>query len=379
MAQLKLIHGLPFLSICAVAFTVWGISTANRTDSDVVLQAPESGAESFSASAAVSAFADHVAAVGIVEPSSEEIRVGTSKAGTVEEVLVTTGARVKKGDVLFVIDSRLAKAEVERWRSELVVAEAKVAQTRAMLIGLQAEVDAASRAFEAAEVENEDAVDLVRIGRGLTEGDTITAREMTRRKNAQRKTTAHLGAAAARLTQAKANLALYDSTRGGQSLAVEVAAVARARAFLAEAQTNLDLLIVRAPTDGTILQVNLRPGEFAQSDASPLPLIVMGQIEQLNVRVDIDELDIPRWAAAAKATAMFRASFAGSLRLTFVRKEPMIVPKRNLSGRSDERVDTRVMQVIYAIESAGMPLLPGQQLDVLIEASKPGIQLSERQ
>lgn len=54
--------------------------------------------------------------------------------------------------------------------------------------------------------------------------------------------------------------------------------------------------------------------------------------------------------------------------LEFVRFEPFVVPKRSLTGDSTERVDTRVLQVIYRVERDDIPLFVGQQLDVFIEA-----------
>jgi hypothetical protein len=62
------------------------------------------------------------------------------------------------------------------------------------------------------------------------------------------------------------------------------------------------------------------------------------------------------------------------LQLSFVRAEPLVVPKRALSGMTTERVDTRVMQLIYAIVDDGVAILPGQQFDVLIEADDAGPQ-----
>jgi len=62
------------------------------------------------------------------------------------------------------------------------------------------------------------------------------------------------------------------------------------------------------------------------------------------------------------------------LQLSFVRAEPLVVPKRALSGMTTERVDTRVMQLIYAIVDDGVAILPGQQIDVLIEADEAGPQ-----
>jgi HlyD family secretion protein len=55
--------------------------------------------------------------------------------------------------------------------------------------------------------------------------------------------------------------------------------------------------------------------------------------------------------------------------LTFVRFEPYVVPKRSLTGSNVERVDTRVLQVIYRFKPDGFPIHVGQQMDVFIEAS----------
>ena len=52
-----------------------------------------------------------------------------------------------------------------------------------------------------------------------------------------------------------------------------------------------------------------------------------------------------------------------------MRVEPYVVPKRSLTGESTERVDTRVLQVLYAIETAGRRLYVGQQLDVFQKAA----------
>src|SRR5262249_57732752 len=57
--------------------------------------------------------------------------------------------------------------------------------------------------------------------------------------------------------------------------------------------------------------------------------------------------------------------------LRFVRFEPFVVPKRSLTGDSTERVDTRVLQVIYRIEQDDVPMFVGQQLDVFIDGAKP--------
>jgi multidrug resistance efflux pump len=309
-----------------------------------------------------------IGAVGLVEPSSQEISIGTEISGTVAQVLAVPGVWVKRGQPLFVLDTRMAEAAVAQRRRDLAAAEARLALARARLPGLEAEVQAASTAVEAARAEMDDASDVVRIASGLNSGDTIAPREITRRRNALRMAEAKHAEAASRLALARANLDLSDETKGGANIAIERAAIEQARASLRFAETDLDLRTVRAPIDGQVLRVNINPGEFAQAGTVAQPLIVMGRTDPMHVRIDVDEADIRRYRQGASATASVRGETDRKMRLNFVRVEPLVVPKRALSGMATERVDTRVMQLIYAIEDDAATILPGQQVDVLIEA-----------
>jgi HlyD family secretion protein len=89
--------------------------------------------------------------------------------------------------------------------------------------------------------------------------------------------------------------------------------------------------------------------------------------------VDFDENDIARLSPASKATAVFRSQPDRPVPLTFVRIEPLVVPKRSLTGASTERIDTRVLQAIYSFEPARAPqVYVGQQADVFVEAASGG-------
>ena len=54
-----------------------------------------------------------------------------------------------------------------------------------------------------------------------------------------------------------------------------------------------------------------------------------------------------------------------------MRVEPFVIPKRSLTGGNTERVDTRVLQVIYAIDGPDPGLYVGQQMDVSLNAAAP--------
>ena len=149
------------------------------------------------------------------------------------------------------------------------------------------------------------------------------------------------------------------------------AQLAQARAELKSSETELDRLTVRAPVDGQVLQLKVHPGEFAPVAATAAgqpPLILFGSVALLHVRVDVDENDAWRVRVGAPATGYLRSNKNIKTPLTFVRFEPYVLPKKSLTGDSTERVDTRVLQVIFSFTRGDLPIFVGQQMDVFIDA-----------
>lgn len=162
--------------------------------------------------------------------------------------------------------------------------------------------------------------------------------------------------------------------------AVQVAALAAARARYDEARTVADdqneqlarnerlntLGGTAAISQDTLLQVNVRVGEFAPAQILTTPLVVMGQLAPLHLRTDIDENDVPRFRPEAEAWASPRGAAERRVKLSLVRVEPYVVPKTSLTRAGTERVDTRVLRVVYAFDPKLMPSFPGQQMDVFV-------------
>jgi multidrug resistance efflux pump len=120
-----------------------------------------------------------------------------------------------------------------------------------------------------------------------------------------------------------------------------------------------------------VLQVNVLPGQLAAL-AWKEPLIVLGNTDKLHVRVDIDEQDLPLFKAGAHAIATLKGRPGVRFELTFVRVDPYVIPKKNLTGDNVERVDTRVLQVIYALpDKRPLDVYVGQQMDVYLESAQP--------
>src|SRR5262249_6453776 len=167
------------------------------------------------------------------------------------------------------------------------------------------------------------------------------------------------------LRKAEADLALMKAGAWGPDKEVARVAVEMAQAQLAQVETDLERLTVTALVDGEVLQVNVRPGEYVNAQAGTA-LVVLGDVGTLHVRGDIDEHDVPRFEPGAAATASLRGDPRQKFDLKFVRVEPYVVPKKSLTGDNTERVDTRVLQVIYAVEPGQGRLYVGQQLDVYV-------------
>ena len=125
--------------------------------------------------------------------------------------------------------------------------------------------------------------------------------------------------------------------------------------------------------DGTILQINVRPGEYVSTFGGQ-SLILMGNLRPLHVRVNVDEEDLPRLKLHAPARAKIRGNTRqDEIPLSFLRVEPFVVPKTSLTGVNTERVDTRVVQLIYAVDPANRlvkenKVMVGQLVDVFIDA-----------
>ena len=266
-----------------------------------------------------------VAATGLIEPSSESIAIGTPLAGIVEQVWAKPGQAVRAGDPLFKLDDRQPRAELTARKAALTAATARE---------------------RTAATNFADADDQFERAKKLRAAKTVSEDELTRRKFAR-------DAVEARLGEVQAE-------------------IATAEAQLKETETTIERSTVRAPIDADVLQVKIRPGEFAPAGQAAESLITLGRLHPLHLRVEVDEAEGWRVRPEAAAVAHVRGNRELKVPLQFVRFEPLIVPKRSLTGASTERVDTRVLQVIYVVGEGGAPLLAGQLMDVFIEEVAPG-------
>lgn len=256
---------------------------------------------------AAAPFSSYISGSGIIEANTENIAIGTEIAGIVSEIFVQVGSKIKKGEPLFKIDDRDAKAQVS-------VAEASLKEAQA--------------AFD-------DAKDQLHLENSVADKRAVSVDEVNRKK----------------------------------FLVEEAAAkVETAKASVFSAKTTLDRLLVVAPVDGEVMKLNVRLGEYAPSGVLAAPLIAFGNLNPMHIRIDIDENDAWRFKVGAKGMASLRGNRDITTPIKFAYIEPYVTPKVSLTGASTERVDTRVLQVIYEYDQKNIPAYAGQQVDVYIEA-----------
>jgi HlyD family secretion protein len=317
----------------------------------------------------VSPFGETVAGEGMVEASTEasgtgNIAIGSQLAGAVTEVGVRMGQIVKAGDLLFQLDDRQARANLKLQQAALAAAQEQLRKLQ--LQPRPEEVPVTEKQVEVQESNLREMEDRFKRAKLVQETPGAMAEQDYVAALQGEKT------ALAQLDLAKASLALLKAGAWEPDKAIAAAAVEQAQAQVGQAQTMVDLLQVRAPVDGTILQVNVRPGEYVSTFGGQ-SLIVMGNLQPLHVRVSVDEEDLPRLRLDAPARAKIRGDTGQEeVRLSYVRLEPYIVPKISLTGSNTERVDTRVVQVIYAVDPNSHLLqekkvLVGQLVDVFID------------
>jgi len=269
---------------------------------------------------ATSPYAKGIYAEGIIESyqkAGQNINIYPEVVGPITQVLVHEGQAVKKGAPLVMIDDAVQRATVEQQKSQVALAGANLKSSQDQLDKLKKSYDIDARSVSKNDLDNaENAVNV-----------------------------------------ANANIE-----------------VARKQYELA--QTLLYKYMVRAPADGTMLSINVAVGSYVSAQGSYDnytqgfdPILVMGSSQgYIGVRCYVDEILIARLPPAShmQATMLIRGTNI-SVPLEYVRMQPYVSPKIELSNEKTERVDVRVLPVIFRFKQPqAINVYPGQLVDVYI-------------
>lgn len=304
-------------------------------------------------------FESSVGAVGLVEANTENINLSCAVSGLVTAVYAEAGDHVQAGQKLFSLDDRDLEADLAAKRAALATAKARLAKLEEEprvedIPPAEARVREAEASLGNADVQ-------LRLIESVHDKRAVREEDVETRKYAYK-------VAKAQLADAQTQLALLKAGAWAPDIAVAKSEAVQAEAQLKAVQINIERLTTRAPIAGVILQKKVRLGQYAECGPLSEPLMILGSVAPLNVRVDVDEEDAWRVQAGAPAVGSPRGDGSLKIPLQFVRFEPYVIPKQSLTGDSTERVDTRVLQVIYRVEGQDTRLHVGQQMDVYIEA-----------
>jgi HlyD family secretion protein len=298
-------------------------------------------------------------APGRVEPLGGEIRISTQVPGRITDVLVAVNDKVAAGDLLLRFADEELVARVHAARAEAAArkrdrdgegvnkaaqdrrsAEDRLANAEQQLASAREDLD---RTLKLKRNGTASAADADKARQGVTKA----ADQLEQARRALRKTMANGGPAPTRLE----------------------AALAVARAELSLAEATLERARIRAPSNGTILQINARVGETAVPSPENA-LIVLGDVTALRVRAEFEERDIGKvrlgQAAVVRSDAFPGKDFEG----TVSSLARALGPSR-LGQRGPRRpTDIDVLEVM--IDLTGQPpLLPGMRVDVFLKAALP--------
>ena len=311
-------------------------------------------------------------AEGIVEsdqPSGENINVYPEVSGTVKQIPVTEGQEVKQGMVLLVLDDSIQRATTEQLESQAQAAltllnELKAQPRKETLDVAEAQVVSAQAALKTAQ----DALDKQQTAYDLNP-KSISKDALDSAANAVATAKANLEVACRQRDLTKAGAWVYDINNQERQYDALTKSHLSASALLAK-------YTLRAPKDGIVLAINPTVGSFVSAQGAydtytqgMDPVLVLGSPHaHLNVRCYVDEILVPRLPSPDKMKAQM--SVRGStvkIPMRYLRTQPTVSPKIELSDQRLERVDVRVLPVIFRLDKpTDVNLYPGLLVDVYI-------------
>lgn len=309
---------------------------------------------------------------GIVESAQsngQNINIYPEVAGTVMRILVNEGDKVAAGTPMLLLDDSVQRATVSQQKSQAEAAQTVLQQLRAQprkenLAVAKAQLDLA----EASLKTSEDQYNKQKRSYEL-DPRSVSKEAFDNARNAQNAALANLEVARRQYELTRAGAWIYDINNQ------ERLADALMKAYQAS-NALLQKYTIRAPVDGMVLSMNTAVGSYVSPQGvygsyiqAYMPVMTMGGPQDfLNVRCYIDEVLINRLPPADQMTAqMFVRGTDIRVPLEFVRIQPFVSPKISLSDQRQERVDLRVLPIVFRFaKSDSVMVYPGQLVDVYV-------------
>jgi HlyD family secretion protein len=298
-----------------------------------------------------------IAGAGRVEPSSENIKLGSEINGKLKRIYVEEGDTVRRGQAIAELENDDYRAQVESAHAEVMQ---KQAELRKVINGArqQERREALSSVAEAEAVMNNAKADMVR-RRDLFAAGIISREENERYEK-------EYEVAKARYDEMAQHHALIDANAREEDRSIAQASLQLAQANLENARALLDKTCIRSPIDATILRKHHREGEsVSNSTSSPDPIFTIGDKSVLRVRVDVDEADVSKLSLGQRAYVTADAYGARHFPGRVVRIGEELGRKNIRTDEPTERVDTKILETLVELDK-GVDLPIGLRVNAYI-------------
>lgn len=305
---------------------------------------------------------------GRVEPSSENIALGSELSGKLKSVNVEEGDTIRKGQVLAVLENADYAAQVA---SAEATVKQKEATLRKVINGARGQErrEALSTVRAAEAVMNNAHSQMERYQKLFAAG--VVSREEAERFARE------YDVAKAQYQEAYEHHSLVDDHAREEDRTAAEADLQLARAQLEDARAKYEKTLIKSPIDGTVLRKHHRQGEsVSNSSTVPDPILTIGDKKVLRVRVEVDETEVSKvqvgQRAYVTADAYGKQKFWGKV----VRVGEQLGRKNIRTDEPTEKVDSKILETLVELES-GSKLPVGLRVDAFV-VSSPSEQASVR-
>lgn len=295
-------------------------------------------------------------ATGRVEPKDGEVRIASEVGGKIVEVLAKTNDQVKAGDLLLRLDDADYYTKVAAAAAEAGVRERERSEEQATGLALDRRnaedaVAKAQRDVFAAHESFDAAYRAAKSDKGAEDAVETARKDLASKEDA--------------LTNAKNKLAEVDAKSGMPLPQRLESSLALARSDLTSAELALERTRIRAPADGTVLNVLAKVGETAVPSPDSA-LIVFGDMSSLRLRAEVEERDAAKvhvgQRVVVKADAFPDKTFEGTV--TSI-SQSLGAPR--IATRGPRRPnDVEVVEVMVDLDGHP-PLFTGMRVDTFFK------------
>lgn len=298
-----------------------------------------------------------IAGPGRVEPSSEDIKIGSELSGRLKSVNVEEGDTIHRGQVMAELENADYRAQVESSHANVV---AKQAALRKVINGARRqERDEAWSSVSEAKAVMADANSELNRRQELYKAGVVSREELERYGR-------EADVAKARYDAAVQQHALVDDHAREEDQSLAEADLQLAQAQLEEAEARYEKTFIRSPIDGTVLRKHHRSGEsVSNSSTVPDPVLTIGDRKTLRVRVDVDETDVSKVTVGQRAYVTADAYGSQKFWGRVVRVGEQLGPKNVRTDEPTEKVDTKILETLVELDP-GSKLPDGLRVDAFI-------------